>query len=63
LVFYCGLQEWRTDGGWNRGRRPALYLAGFFEVALAGMADDFDEQLLKGDLRAGGVGHPMPLAR
>ena len=27
LVFYCGLQEWDADSGWNRERRPALYLA------------------------------------
>jgi hypothetical protein len=47
LVFYCGLQEWDVDSGWNRDHRPALYLAGYFEVALAGMAGDFDEQLLR----------------
>jgi hypothetical protein len=47
LVFYCGLQEWDTDDGWNRGHRPALYLAGYFEVALAGMATDFEERVLR----------------
>jgi Nucleotide modification associated domain 3 len=46
LVFYCGLEKWDTDGGWNREHRPALYLAGFFEVALAGMAADFEKQVL-----------------
>ena len=47
LVFYCGLQEWDSASGWNWDRRPALYLAGYFEVALAGMAGDFDKMLLK----------------
>jgi hypothetical protein len=46
LVFYCGLQEWDADGGWNRDHRPALYLPGYFEVALAGMAGDFDRKVL-----------------
>lgn len=49
LVFYCGLQEWSSAEGWNRDRRPGLYLAGYFEVALAGMARDFDENLLKSE--------------
>jgi hypothetical protein len=47
LVFYCGLQQWDADGGWNRDHRPALYLAGYFEVALAGMAGDFDRKVLQ----------------
>jgi Nucleotide modification associated domain 3 len=47
LVFYCGLQKWDDDGGWDEGHRPALYLAGYFEVALAGMAVDFDKKVLK----------------
>lgn len=47
LVFYCGLQEWDSANGWNWDRRPALYLAGYFEVALAGMAGGFDKKLLK----------------
>jgi hypothetical protein len=46
LVFYCGLQEWDTESGWNGERRPALYLAGYFEVALAGMACDFKDRVL-----------------
>lgn len=47
LVFYCGLQKWYADGGWNQDHRPALYLAGYFEVALAGMAGDFEQRVLK----------------
>jgi hypothetical protein len=47
LVFHCGLQEWDSETGWNGDRRPALYLAGYFEVALAGMATDFDSKTLK----------------
>lgn len=46
LVFYCGLQKWDAECGWNREHRPALYLAGYFEVALAGMASDFNEEKL-----------------
>jgi hypothetical protein len=49
LVFYCGLQEWDSQDGWNWDRRPALYLAGFFEVALAGMAGDFNQKVLKAE--------------
>jgi hypothetical protein len=47
LVFYCGLQKWDAERGWDRQKRPALYLAGFFEVALAGMACDFDREVLR----------------
>jgi hypothetical protein len=47
LVFYCGLQEWDAERGWNGDRRPALYLAGYFEVALAGMARDFDKKVVR----------------
>lgn len=46
LVFYCGLQEWDAENGWNRNHRPALYLAGYFEVAFAGMAGDFEKRVL-----------------
>gem|GEM_PF-162439 len=49
LVFYCGLQEWDAVSGWKEDRRPALYLAGFFEVALAGMAVDFDKKTLESE--------------
>jgi hypothetical protein len=50
LVFYCGLQEWDAERGWNGDRRPALYLAGYFEVELAGMAKDFDTKVLRDTL-------------
>lgn len=46
LVFYCGLQKWDVDSGWNREQRPALYLAGYFEVTLAGMAADIPKNVL-----------------
>jgi hypothetical protein len=46
LIFYCGLQRWDAHDGWHKDDRPALYLAGFFEVALAGMARDFDNDVL-----------------
>lgn len=49
LAFYCGLQEWDAVTGWNGHRRPALYLAGYFEVALAGMAGDFDKKVLRSE--------------
>ena len=49
LVFYCGLQRWEPVKGRNRDRRPALYLAGFFEVALAGMAADFGMEVIQND--------------
>jgi hypothetical protein len=47
LVFYCGLQRWDAEGGWDSSHRPALYLAGFFEVAFAGMAGNFDKKKLE----------------
>jgi hypothetical protein len=47
LVFYCGLQPWDADQEWDGSSRPALYLAGYFEVALAGLAGDFDKKVLK----------------
>jgi Nucleotide modification associated domain 3 len=47
LIFYCGLQKWDADSGWNSEHRPALYLTGFFEVTAAGMASDFDKRALK----------------
>lgn len=47
LVFYCGLQEWDAENGWNRDHRPALYLAGYFEVVIAGMAAEFEQKILK----------------
>lgn len=49
LAFYCGLQAWDVNDGWNRDHRPALYLVGYFEVALAGMAAEFDPKVLRGE--------------
>jgi hypothetical protein len=43
LAFYCGLQ------GWDCERRPALYLAGYFEVVLAGMASDLVDATLRSE--------------
>lgn len=51
LVFYCGLQGWASESGWTCDRRPSLYLVGYFEVALAGMAGDFDKKVLKSEFR------------
>jgi hypothetical protein len=47
LVFYCGLQKWDSESGWSNDCRPALYLVGYFEVVLAGMAGEFDKKSLK----------------
>jgi hypothetical protein len=47
LAFYCGLQRWDAMRGGDSDQRPALYLAGFFEVALAGMASGFDKKVLE----------------
>jgi hypothetical protein len=41
------LQEWDAEREWNGHGRPALYLAGYFEVALAGLTGDFDRKVLK----------------
>ncbi len=49
LVFYCGLQEWSESKGWNTEHRPALYLAGYFEVALAGLATAFTNEKLSAE--------------
>lgn len=49
LVFYCGLQEWDAAEGWNQKHQPALYLAGYFKVALAGIASNIDRRLLKSE--------------
>lgn len=49
LVFYCGLQEWDHKSGWNTNYRPALYLAGYFKVAIAGMAGDFSKTVLQSE--------------
>lgn len=47
LVFYCGLQRWHPEFGFSSNDAPALYLVGYFEVAMAGMANDFSQQVLK----------------
>src|SRR5260370_39735767 len=47
LVFYCGLQGWDLENCAYSARCPALYLAGYFEVALAGMATDFDSNTIQ----------------
>jgi hypothetical protein len=49
LVFYCGLQEWDSENERYRRGTTALYLAGYFEVALAGMASDFDKRALEAE--------------
>lgn len=41
LVFYAGLQ------GWDFKCAPALYIVGFFEVELAGLATDFSQRDLQ----------------
>jgi hypothetical protein len=46
LIFYAGLQAWDPAGGWDRCRRPALYLVAYFEVAAAGTAGDFNDREL-----------------
>jgi hypothetical protein len=46
LAFYCGLQKWNPETGWNRESRPALYIVGYFDVAMAGMATDFSKRTL-----------------
>jgi hypothetical protein len=51
LAFYCGLQEWDCASERNGNPGPALYLAGYFEVVLAGMARDFDERVLRTEFR------------
>ncbi len=47
LIFYCGLQRWNEESGWDTDEAPALYLAGFFEVEMAGMATDFSDTTLQ----------------
>jgi hypothetical protein len=64
LVFYCGLQQWHSKKGWNGDHRPALYVAGYFEVTLAGMAGDFDKKTLKNEFGKNfHVLHPTVFAR
>lgn len=47
LIFYCGLQAWDEETGWQTDEPPALYLAGYFVVELAGMAAGFTKTTLK----------------
>jgi len=47
LIFYCGLQEWNRQTGWQTNQTPALYIVGYFVVETAGMAKDFSEPDLK----------------
>ena len=49
MVFYCGLQTWNAECGWENRSRPALYLAGYFEVSLARMAADFSKKVLRSE--------------
>lgn len=49
LAFYCGLQAWDPEQGFDQDDHPALYLAGYFEVALAGMAGDLAPGVLAGE--------------
>ncbi len=41
LVFYCGLE------GWGFTSEPGLYLLGYFDVLVAGKAEDFGERELQ----------------
>jgi|CXWL01.1.fsa_nt_gi hypothetical protein len=53
LVFYAGMQ------GWNWAQEPALYLAGYFEVARAGFAPDLGEDTVRREFSANfHVRHP-----
>ena len=59
LVFYCGLQQWSEAEGWNAEHRPALYFAGYFEVARAGLAIAFTDDELRTEFGANfHVRHP-----
>lgn len=49
LVFYCGLQRWNEATGWDTSESPALYLAGYFHVTLAGLATEFEEAVLQSE--------------
>ncbi len=49
LAFYCGLQGWHEEHGWNIESSPSLYLCGYFVVSLAGMALDFTNKQRKAE--------------
>jgi hypothetical protein len=49
LIFYAGLQRWDERNGWVKEPSPGLYLIGYFEVAMAGMATEFTETVLRSE--------------
>jgi hypothetical protein len=49
LIFYCGLQEWDEDTGWQADISPALYIMGYFVVEMAGMATEFSNTTLNAE--------------
>lgn len=58
LVFYCGLE------GWDFSSQPALYLIGYFEVEIAGLARDFSTSKLRSLLGENfHVRHPAVFAK
>jgi hypothetical protein len=46
-IHRIGSYEWDKETGWQADTPPALYLAGYFVVELAGMAADFTKTTLK----------------
>lgn len=52
LVFYCGLQRWDETRGFDQKHQPALYLCGYFEVSLAGLASEIPLPTVKKEFRA-----------
>lgn len=34
LIFYCGLQRWKSTTGWDKSHQPALYIVGYFKVGV-----------------------------
>jgi hypothetical protein len=51
LIFYCGLQEWDEETGWQAIESPAICSVGYFVVELAGTAADFSKTKLKREFR------------
>ena len=49
LIFYCGLQNWDKTMGCKQDHSPALYIIGYFEVEVAGMAKEFTKETLKAE--------------
>lgn len=57
LVFYAGME------GWEEEVAPALYLAGYFRVKLAGWAADFSDRVIKKEFASNmHVRHPSVFA-